>query len=208
MFQQRILVPFFISLLLFISFSCKDSPVDSKLPCGGIDPGIVPEPPYDSPIWHPSGKFIGFNHTPLKSITYPYGENCWGEQHFDRDSTGFWLINVDGTNMRRIFPYKLQNPAWSPDGQWIAFVLNAQIYKMKFTGTVFDTTTLTQLTFEGRNFFPSYSADGQWIVYDTNKENPNGGYRIWKMRNNGTEKSLVIEGRMPCWSNDQEWIFI
>ncbi|MBM4176020.1 MAG: hypothetical protein FJ213_07590 [Ignavibacteria bacterium] len=194
--------------LLFLG--CKDitNSTDGKPPCGGHAPGIVPAPAYDSPIWHPSGKFIGFNHTPLVSISYPYGQGCWGQQHFNGDSTGFWLINSDGTNKKRVFPYTLQTPAWSPDGKWISFVLGAQIFKMRFTGTTFDTTTLTQLTFEGRNFFPAWSPDGQWIAYDSNSESPNGMNFIWLMRRDGSEKRRIIyepsqgEIRMPHWSSE------
>jgi Tol biopolymer transport system component len=196
-------------ILILVGLSChKDNPSDgSKPPCGGIDPGIVPEPPYNSPIWHPSGQFIGFNHTPLKRITYPYGEQCWGEQEFDYDSTGFWLINPDGTNMRRIFPYTLQTPAWSPDGEWIAFVLGAQIFKMKFTGSAFDTLTLTQLTSAGRNFFPAWSPDGRWIAYDRSLADASGPGGIWRMKSDGTSKEALFGGAYPAWHpNNQNLI--
>ncbi|MBI3579439.1 MAG: PD40 domain-containing protein [Ignavibacteriales bacterium] len=194
-------------LLLALSLSCnKENPID-EFPCGGIDPLIVPEPPYNSPIWHPSGRFIGFNHSPLRNIEYPRGEQCWGVQHFDRDSMGFWLINSDGTNLRRIFPYVLQTPTWSPDGQWIAFVAGVQIFKMRFTGTTFDTTTLIQLTSIGRNFFPAWSPDGQWIAYDSNINDSKGANVIWKMFTDGNGKRDISqhgigEWRMPNWSPD------
>ncbi|MGH7595887.1 MAG: hypothetical protein ACREOI_06015 [bacterium] len=197
--------------LLFLSLACdKSNPVinDNKPPC----PGIVPTPPYNSPVWHPSGKFIGFNHAPLRRITFPYGEHCTAVYELNGDSSGFWLINPDGTNQRRIFPYQLQTPAWSPDGQWIAFVGNAQIYKMQFSGTMFDTTSLTQLTFEGRNFFPAWSPDGQWIAYDSNSESPNGMNFIWSMKADGSQKRRIAyepmmgEIRMPHWSPDGQRI--
>jgi Tol biopolymer transport system component len=203
---------FMITILFNLLLSgCKDNnPINNNPPCGGINPDIVPEPPYDSPVWHPSGEFIGFNHTTLKSIEYPRGKECWGKQHFNRDSSGFWLINADGTNMRRIFPYKLQNPAWSPDGEWIAFNLpignEVHIFKMKFTGTEFDTISMVQLTTEGRNFFPAWSPDGQWIVYDSNNESPNGMNFIWRMKSDGSQKVRIVyapsegEIRMPSWS--------
>ncbi len=194
----------FVVLILIVT-SCKDNnPVD--------DSGIRINPPippaiYNSPIWYPSGEFIGFNHTPLKSIHYATIFSSYPDMYeLDYDSTGFWVINTDGTNMRRILPYTLQDPAWSPDGQWIAFVANAQIYKMKFTGTTFDTLSIVQLTTEGRNFFPAWSPDGKWIAFDSNNDSPNGMNFIWKMKADGSSKIRVAydpsigEIRMPDWS--------
>jgi Tol biopolymer transport system component len=186
-----------ISLVIILSACDKSNPVNSnKPPC----PDIVPTPPYNSPVWHPSGKFIGFNHTPLKRITFPYGEHCTAVYELNGDSSGFWLINPDGTNQRRIFSYQLQTPAWSPDGQWIAFVGNAQIYKMRFTGTTFDTATVVQLTFEGRNFFPAWSPNGQWIAYNKSIcEGPNT-CGIWLMSLSGQEhRFLAPFGNYPSW---------
>jgi len=205
-----------IALLLKFLVSCDvNNNDDDKLPpCPPND--IVSTPPYDSPVWHPSGDFIGFNHKPLLKINYPYGEHCQGVYEWDPQQSGFWLINTDGTNMRRIFPYKLQNPAWSPDGEWIAFVLplgdERHICKMRFNGETFDTTTLVQLTTEGRNFFPSWSPDGQWIAYDSNVDSPNRMKFIWKMKSDGTQKTRIAsdptkgEIREPSWSSDDNKI--
>ncbi|MBU2508269.1 MAG: DPP IV N-terminal domain-containing protein [Bacteroidetes bacterium] len=103
-----------------------------------------------------------------------------GRQHFNYDSTGFWLINIDGTNQQRVLPFNLQTPVWSPDGKWIAFVSGAQIYKMPFSNGVFDTTHVLQLTTNGSNYFPSWSPDGEWIAFDSNVDSPNGMNFIWK----------------------------
>lgn len=127
---------------------------------------------------------------------------------YREDSVGFWLIDIDGTNKRRILPYTLQTPTWSPDGGWIAFVRGPQIFKMPFDGKKFDTTHLEQLTFDGRNFFPAWSADGKWIAFDSNKESESGLKFIWKMRNNGASKVRLAftpqqgETRMPAWGTD------
>lgn len=197
-------------LFVFLS-SCNVNNDDDELP--PCPPFLtVPIAPYDSPVWHPSGEFIGFNYTPLIRITYPYGENCQGVYEWNSELSGFWLINSDGTNMHRIFPYKLQTPTWSPDGEWVAFVIpvgdERHICKMRFNGETFDTTTLVQLTTDGRNFLPSWSPDGQWIAYDSNADSPNGMQFIWIMKPDGTQKIRIAydptkgEIRMPSWSRD------
>lgn len=191
---------------MVLCLSCsKDDSIVNKPPCPPIN--IVPTPAYNSPVWHPNGAIIGFNHTPLKEIQYPYGEHCQGRQIWEYDSTGFWLIDTDGSNLRRTLPFQLQTPSWSPDGNWIAFVSSDQICKMRFTGTVFDTTTITQLTFEGRNYFPTWSPDSNWLAYDSNYKDPSGNYIIWKMKNDGSEKTKISEYgigaiRTPHWSPD------
>lgn len=72
------------------------------------------------------------NHTPIKEIVYSNGYACPHQAvyKFANDSSGFWLINSDGTDMRRVVTRTLQTPAWSPNGKWLAFVENEQICKM------------------------------------------------------------------------------
>ncbi len=195
-------------IVLFLSFASCDiiDNDDKNPPCPPIRIGAPS--PYSEPAWHPSGEFIGFNYTPLERIEYPYGEHCQGEYFWKDDSAGFWLINPDGTNMRRILPFKLYSLAWSPDGQWIAFFYDYQIFKMSFSLNTFtfDTASIVQLTTEGRNFFPSWSPDGEWIAFDSNNDSPNGMNFIWKMKLDGSSKirlaytPTIGEVRQPGWS--------
>jgi TolB protein len=192
-------IPRPLLMCFLILAGCKDNgnPADGG---GGISPPLpIPITAYHSPIWHPGGRFIGFNHTPFKTLHYSNGGEYPDKYELDVDSTGFWLVNADGTNMRRIFPYQLQTPAWSPDGEWIAFVAGAQVFKMRLIGTTFDTTTLVQLTTEGSNFFPAWRPDGLWMTYDRSLADSSGPGGIWIMKPDGTQKHAVFGGAFPTW---------
>jgi Tol biopolymer transport system component len=178
---------------------CQDSTLRSTLdnctwPFGG-NAGA----PYSSVTWHPSGQFIAFNHTPLERIEFPNGENCPGREFYNRNASGYWLSDIDGSSMRRVRASYFGSPAWSPGGEWLAFDNGAQIWKIRFTGKCFDESTLTQLTTVGRNFLPDWSPDGQWIAYDRSLADESGPAGIWIMRADGSEKQHIAGGRHPDW---------
>lgn len=177
-------------------------------PAAAQPPPPVYPAPYSSVVWHPDGR-IAFNWTKMLKIN-----RCTGGvsvRDIDQDSTGFWMIHGDRTGLQKLLSYGLTSPAWSYDGQWIAFGA-VQIHKMKFTGTQFDTTTTAQLTTQGRNFHPAWSPTGQWVAYDSDDNSPNGMNFIWKMKADGSQKQRITyepaqgETRMPFWSPDDKQI--
>jgi hypothetical protein len=181
-----------ITLLLLFSFSeCKKKDIHE---C--IIPAVVPFQPYSDPVWHPNGILLGVNHTPLIGIgPNGVGPCIWYSYFSNPDSIGFYLMNEDGTGFRRLTDFTLSAPAWSPDGNWIAFSLGSNIYKMPFNGNTFDTTEIIQLTTTGGNFYPSWTANSDTIYYDSNNDSPQGTsfYSIWKMANNGAGKTRLTQ---------------
>ncbi len=174
-----------ILLLTITLFACEDT--DNRMYiwyCNNQDS------PYVDPIWHPSGKTIGFNHIPIKEINY-YGNNnpCKASYIYEYDSTGFWLINSDGTDQRRILPYTLTTPSWSPDGKWIAFSKGGQICIMPFDGFQFDTAAIVRLTNGG---FPVWNNEGDKIAYHNN------GIWIYDLLS-GESQSVARHGNNPNW---------
>jgi TolB protein len=187
----------FLLILIFV-FACKDDSYNKGCP----HYEMFVESPYNDPVWHPSGNIIGFNHIPIKEINYINGYECpnQAQYFFEEDSAGFWLINADGTNQRRILPYMLNNPSWSPDGNWIAFSSGAQICIMPFDGEQFDTAAIVQLTFEGRNFFPAWSPDGEWIAFDESVCNGPIACGIWIFNISSKQQQFIkIYGMYPSW---------
>lgn len=191
-------------IVVLLLFSCEHE--KSKNNCPQFE--NVPTSPYSDPIWHPSGKIIGFNHIPIKEIHYSYGYDCPLQANYvyETDSIGFWLINADGTNQHRILPYTLLCPNWSPDGKWIAFSSGAQICIMPFDGQQFDTTAIVQLTNKGINVFPAWSPDGKRIAYRNSDcgtattPPPPNSCGIIVMDVNGDNKQYINEGDMPFWN--------
>ncbi len=143
------------------------------------------------------------------------------ERHYDRlfykyDGYGYlpherwhiWTLDVQSGKTRQLTNhavYDEQQPAWSPDGKWIALTSNRsadpdgtldaeEIYLLPAGGG-----ELRQLTAGGYGKSqPSFSPDGRWVAYYAQAQ-PNQGYRntgIWLAPVDGSAPARnLLDGR-------------
>ncbi len=116
-----------------------------------------------------------------------------------------YRMNIDGADVQRLTSGEGQasNPAWHPNGAYIAFAWTRGYDPGNFNIFVMDVATMKydQLTSgAGRNENPTWAPDGRHLVFASNRS---GSMQIWTMMADGTGlKQLTTQGRneMPVWS--------
>ncbi|MGB9799851.1 MAG: protein kinase domain-containing protein, partial [Thermanaerothrix sp.] len=142
-------------------------------------PTATTTPPFFTPSPEgitPSPTSFGVTETPTSSPT-PFGGS--GEIAFASNRTGImqiWLMNADGTNQRPItsLPDGACQPAWSPDGQRLAFISPCREKRNLYEGTkiyildLADGGTPEPLPLPpspAADFDPAWSPDGRRIAF-------------------------------------------
>jgi Tol biopolymer transport system component len=117
-----------------------------------------------------------------------------------------YVMNADGTGKNPLTSneYEVSFPAWSPDGEQIAFVLlqaRYEIYVMNADGT-----NLTRLTnsLAASNLRPIWSPDGQRIAFLSDRD---GFWEIYVMNADGANQTRLTHNYQnrwctPAWSPD------
>jgi Tol biopolymer transport system component len=133
------------------------------------------------PVWSPDGTKIAF----------------------DRQDDGYnwvYVVNADGTGLRRLTPNFNWSPAWTSDGR-ISYLNSRGIWVMNADGTHKRLFTRAKLDITGySSVAPAWSPDGTHVAYST-------GDVLWVLNADGTGRRKIYGNRQggtgtPTWSPD------
>ncbi len=104
-----------------------------------------------------------------------------GTMVFSRYTGGIWTIPSEGGTPQRLTPDTLQatTPAWSPDGQWIAFSSNGRLHIINPNGG-----SIREVTVGPGDEAPSWSASGGQLFFLSSRS---GNRQIWSVSLDGGE---------------------
>lgn len=160
-----------ILTLALLIVGCGDNSTDPK-------EDIIFRTIHKEPSWSPNGERIVYVHNRFV--------DCGG--NLTPEPSGLYLINRDGTDKTLLIAGINHGPDWSPDGEWITFGTGAQIYKIRADGD-----SLTQLTFEKRNFRAAWSPDGKQIAYTRSICDGDSTCGLWVTNVDGSINSFLAE---------------
>ncbi len=150
--------------------------------------------------------------TPIPSpdFTQVVYENVWSNGYILNmaDMSGSEITTIDA------MPDKIDVQrfvAWSPDGEWLLFVANRQLYRIRTDGT--DRTAIMASNLDLQMDYPyelsaSWSANSEWIAFSAKlkSEDEDSQPDIYVVRADGTDLTQLTDhvaaDLQPVWSPD------
>lgn len=113
----------------------------------------------------------------------------------DRDN-GVYVMDADGRNLRLAVPgpVEMALPAWSPDGRWIAAVLDGRVSVAPADGG--------EIRALGPGADPSWSPDGAWLAFADSIPGEERTWGVFVVRADGSGRRLVFRNTgQGTWSD-------
>jgi Tol biopolymer transport system component len=152
---------------------------------------------FSAPQWSPDGKRLVFErHNASRSEP--------------QDGRALFVVNVDGSGLRRITPWRLaagDHPDWSADGARIVFRTEpngddgpgGNVYTVRPDGS--GLKQLTHVSQDAQVLSSSFSPDGKWIAFG--KTGTGDEPDVFVMKADGTGVRPVT--RTPSWDSAPDW---
>lgn len=197
MYRVNVFLSVIYCLFAIIASGCDESATIPEGDTGYDDwQPAVSYPLIDEyPAWSPDGTVIAYCHYGVTEVD----PSIRGGGHIDYDQMGIWLVDAGGTD-HTLFIQGGSHPAWSPDGESLAFTIGYQLYTTRIDGS-----ECHRLTDSGKNLFPSWSPNGRRIAYNSRPQD--GTFTIWILDVDGSRQvDTGLSGIFPCWSPDQRYL--
>jgi Tol biopolymer transport system component len=200
--KGKITIYIITSLFMVLVINCSED--IAQYPDNSVEislEGIAQDSISSGYSWSPDGERIALWATDLDMEVY-----------------GLWTVNGDGSSPQLIFNLSDYNDelrggslSWSPDGNYIAFVIYQSYpkeYHLMYVSISSGELTEIEVPESPRISSIDYSPDNQWIAYISQQDETPYESDIYRIRIDGTQHTQITSGKkLHClrWAPDGDW---